>query len=300
MECPFRAYLYFYCGLKDPGAPHENLVWGSVMHKGLEHLIRGDSLHDSMTAMYNYYNEEYGRHPEEIIYTCFEMLKLYPVPALSAPLTEHKLHASITLPSSREIVVRGMADVVIPGSFLCDHKCKGRIYPAETAQELADDHQMNLYSYILRTPQWQYDLIQCPLVAYGCPTRRPGQSAEAFAHHIFHTYENFKYFWPISKFRGTWLCCIPHYQPLLAIDMYWRRTLSPLMERFCDWWDYITSPSFNPNDPTCYNSLFYQSPGRVFDPAKTDKYAGNFHGVINGLMDYSELLHVPSYYAELE
>lgn len=307
MECPFRAYIFFILGLKDPAPPHENLPWGSIMHKGLEHYIQGDSLHNSMQAMYDYYTSDYNTMPEEVIYTCFEMLKLYPRDKFSnIPniVTEQKLNTTYLLPnpgsSPREIRVRGMADVVSPMTFLCDHKCKGRIYPQETAIELGDDLQMNFYSHILRTPQWQYDLIQCPLVAYGCPDRKPGQSAEAFAHHIFHTYNNYKWMWPIKSFVPSWICCIPYYKTLDDIDQYWQRTITPLINRFCDWWDYVTQPDFDPNNPECYNSIFFKSPSRVFDPAKTDKFKGNYHDLINGQMELSDLLPINSYYAELE
>lgn len=301
LECPFAAYLYFYCGLRDPTPPHENLPWGSIMHKGLEHLIRGDDLHTSMQAMYDYYTTQYIHMPDEVIYTCFEMLKLFPVENFSQfpdPITEHKIHTTVTTP--REVTVRGMADVYVPGTFLCDHKCKGRIYPAECAEELCDDFQMNFYSYILRTPNWRYDLIQCPLVAYGLPNKRPGVSAEAYAHHIFHTYDNSRFFWPIAKFKPMWICSIPHYQPLETVDAYFTKTISPAIERMCQWWDYITSPNFDPNNPECYNQIFYKNSVRVFDASKTDKYKGNFHGVKIGTMDYSELQSVSSYYPELE
>ena len=274
------------------------------MHKGLEHLIRGDDLHTSMQAMYDYFNAEYPSEPDTIIYTCFEMLKLYPIENFKYwdnPITEHKLRTTVQLPgpTPREIVVRGMADVT-DFTRLCDHKCKGRIYPTECAEELGDDLQMNLYSYVLRTPQWQYDLIQCPLVAYQCPERRSGVSAEAYANMLFNTYDNYKYFFPISKFVRQWVCCIPYYQPLEKVDLYFAQTIAPLFTKFCDWWDYVTSPGFDPNNPDCFNHIFYKNPSRVFDPAKTDKYKGNYHSLMNGVSELSDLIPVPSFYPELE
>ena len=303
MECPFRAYLYFICGLKETTAPHENLIWGSTIHKGLEHLIRGDSLADSQTYMYGYIQKEYPAEPLETFYTCYEMLKLYNTHVLPGfkdwnnPLTEHRLDTTIHLP--REVRVRGMVDVT---DFfkLCDHKAKGSIYPTETAEELGQDLQMNLYAYVLGVEHWQYDLIQCPLKAYRCPAKKPGETSDSYADRLFYRHDDYKWKFPISQFASSWICPIPYFQPKEENHKYFNETIKPLMNRFCDWWDYVTSPDFNPNAPECYNHLFYRMPARVFDPSRTDKFKPHYHSILIGTDTVDSLVPVTNFYPELE
>lgn len=331
MECPFRFFLYAFCGFQEPKPPHENLVWGSMMHKGLEHLIRGDSLAQSIQAIYDYYQQEHPTSPEENLYTCYEMLKLYPLDKFkhwNNPITEYKLVLPITVTQDplrlslpdplgspdlltgpqqdvliqrepREVLIRGMADVT-DFTRLCDHKCKGRIYPQETAEELGEDFQMNIYTYALKTYEWQYDLIQCPLGAYRAPEKRGLETAQAYANRIFHEHTDSAWNWPVSRHLYNWICCIPYHTTPERNEYYYQTTIQPWINRLCDWWDLVTSPSFDPNDPACYNTIFYRNPARVFDPSRTDKFKPHFHGILTDTDTFDSLIKVKSFYPELE
>ncbi len=305
-ECPFRFYLYAYCGLKEAEESQENLIWGDTFHKGLEHLIRGDSLHDSMCAMYAYFMAEYPTAPSTYIYTCFQMLKLYPLDVYitwDKPniITEKHLHKELHLPGiERPVIARGKVDVT-DSVRLCDHKCKGTIYPMETLLELNTDLQMNLYGYILGTEQWQYDLIRIPESKYsGAPDRRGGETPEAYANRLFTSYNYPDKGYPINNYRFQWISQLPYTQPKHKMEEYYSKTIAPLVRRVCRWWDKVNEPNFDPNSPEYYDEIFYQMPARMFDPSRTDKFKPHFHGILTEQQTYEDLLPVKSFYAELE
>lgn len=302
MECPFRFYLYAYCGYKELEPPHENLIWGSMLHKGLEHLIRGDSLAESIQAIYDLYQSDYPTSPEENLYTCYEMLKLYPLDKFqhwTNPITEYKLEHTLTLPSNRTVLIRGMADVT-DFTRLCDHKCKGRIYPQETAEELGHDLQMNLYTSVLKTYEWQYDLIMCPLGAYRRPEKRGLETAQHYAQRLFYEHKDYNYGWPISQHLYNWICCIPFQTTQEQNDFYFQTTIAPWIDRLCEFWDTVTDPSFDPNKPEHHSTVFYRNPARVFDPSRTDKFKPHFHSLLINKDTVDSLVKVNSFYEELD
>lgn len=299
-ECPFRFYLYTYCGLQDPEPPQENLIWGDTFHKGLEHLVKGDTLHNSMQAMYDYHMKEYPLAPSTYIYTCMQMLKLFPISEYnhwdkSKIVTEHKLMEKIGA-----VIFRGKTDVT-DFTYMSDHKCKGSIDPLGTQEELGTDLQMNLYGYILNCQHWQYDLIRIPESKYsGAPERRPGETPEAYAHRIFNTYNFPDKGYPINSFKFLWISCVPYTQPRHLNELYFKTTIRPLAERMERWWEKVNDPNFDPNNPACYDADFYIKPARMFDPTRTDKFKSHFHGILTGVQGYCDLVPVESFYSELE
>lgn len=304
MECPFRFYLYYWCGLKEKEPPHENLVWGSILHNGLEHLIRGDSIHEAITKMYTYYQEVYPNEPDVTIFTCFEMLKLYNKYELhpynswerAKLMTEYEFEQPHST-GTYNVLLRGKMDVT-DTIRLCDHKCKGSIYPDEASKELGTDIQMNLYSEVFDTLIWKYDLIRIPINPY-FPERRGGESAAAYADRLFNKEYNSKKFFPISSFKPQWLNCVPFYQPTNKRKEFFKKTINPWIDKLCRYWDYLQSPGFDPNNLDCYNEIFYVNSARVFDPSRTDKFKPNFHGILTDQIDYDDLVPVDGFYTEL-
>lgn len=300
MECPFRFYLYAYCGLQDPEPPQENLMWGDTFHKGLEHLIRGDTLHGALTAMYEYHQKEYPLAPPTYIYTCMYMLKIFPITEYNhwnkdKIITEHILDATID-----GVKFSGKCDVT-DFTNLSDHKCKGSIDPAGTLEDLGTDLQMNLYSYILGCEHWQYDLIRIPESKWsGAPERKPGMTPQGYAEHIFKTYNYPDKGYPIEQYKFLWMSSIPYTQPRHLCQDYFKRTIRPIVRRMERWWEHVTNPNFDPNNPECYNDVFYIAPARMFDPSRTDKFKPHFHGILTGTQDYTDLIPVKSFYSELE
>ena len=315
LQCPFQFYLYAICGLKEPKALNNNLIWGDILHVGLEHALRGETLQVAKQAMLEYTSKKYPRAPATYNSTTWEMLQLYPIQATidlwEGIDTEVVINDNVLLPGrvycnyqvmpDRMVRVRGKVDMLAKNrTRIGDHKCKGRVYAQETLQELLHDLQMNLYSYMLGSIEnWQYDLIQIPEEAYRVPPPRGVESADHWANRIFHVAVDSQNGFPISRYVNRWIYNIPHFQPVDKIKAYFNYTIAPLMHRICDWWDYVTHPSFDPNDPACYNGIFYQTPIRLFDPTRTDKFKCHFHSILTEQMEYDDLVPVDDFYAEL-
>lgn len=307
LECPFRFYIYAYCGLQEP-EDHLNLIWGDTLHKGLEHLLRGDMLLSSIEAMKEYQYKNYPTAPATYEHTTREMLCLYPASTLInkyGPFeTEVKLNEDVVLRFKShqheeliKVKFRGKVDVFSP-SILLDHKCKGRLYPMETQNELVEDLQMNLYAYITESENWLYELIQIPEAAYRCPERNR-QSPKEYAKHIFYNHSDILNGFPIANQRNRWICQIPHYKSMEEIHKYFQFTIAPIVHRLCLYWEHITSSDFDPNNPACYNHLFYKLPARVFDASRTDKYKCHYHSVLTNQATYDSLTPVTNFYSEL-
>lgn len=318
-SCPFSAYLYFVCGLKEARPLDPNLMWGDILHKGLEHALRGDPLDVAKDVMMDYMNKQYPNCPSTFGSTTWEMLKLYPVNETidlwGGIHTEVKIDEHINLPRvyslfsnnyyeltpERKVRVKGKIDMLsYAGDRIGDHKCKGRLYPHDTLQEINHDFQMNFYAKIKGgIEHWQYDLIHIPEEMYRVPERRSGESSDHWANRIFNVYSDTMNGFPIARFKHRWMFNIPYFQPKADNEEYYNFTIVPLIHRMCNWWDYVTHPNFDPNDPRCYNAMFYQAPVRLFNPAKTDKFKCKYHSVLTKQIGYEQLVPVGDFYPEL-
>jgi len=305
LECPFRFYLYAYCGLQETEKLHNNLVWGDTLHKGLEHILEGEPYDVALKHMVDYFVATYKGYAAKTKYTTAHMLKLYPsqetINFWEGIDTEVVLKQPIKFDElSTPVLFRGKADMVSKRKDrLGDHKAKGRIYPAETRAELNHDLQMNLYAKLLGIEEWQYDLIQIPEEAYKVPEIRAGESSENWAHRIFYQQAYSEYNFPIARYPKAWIVQIPHFQPMEEIDAYFNFTIKPIALRMVRWWEHVTDPNFDPNNPACYNDVFYHSPARLFDPSRTDKFKPHFHSIITNQIGYDDLVPVNDFYAEL-
>jgi len=309
-ECPFRFYLYAYCGLKEQEPPHENLVWGDILHKGLEHFIQGDSISVCIQAMKDYQAERYPIVPPSYMHTTANMLAMYPRDRLFATYgefdTEVDLKAVfpiITHNGRWEVKYRGKTDFVAKNkSVFGDHKCKGRTYPSDTLKELGHDLQMNLYGKIMGIENWIYDLIMIPEEQYKFPDRGLNESPAQWIYRVFYTHSNprdIEWGFPISKQPTRWITQLPYYQSKEDMDAYFNFTTGPLSLRMLEFWELVNDPNFDPNDPKWYGPAFYQMPARMFDPSRTDKFKPHFHGILTEQIDFSDLVRVHDFYPEL-
>jgi hypothetical protein len=310
LECPFRFYLYAVCGLQEPEPPHENLIWGDILHKGLEHWIQGDSYEVSRNAMHKYMEEEYPVCPASYRHTTSNMLFLYPREELFQQYGEfdteivlEKTLPIITYNSRYDVLFRGKTDFVAKSKVMFgDHKCKGVTTPAETQEELMHDLQMNLYGLIMDIENWMYDLIKIPEKQYKFPDRGLNENIAQWITRVFYTHNNprdLEYGFPIKPQIKRWISQIPHFQSKQDMWYYFNHTTAPIALRMIEYWDLVTDPNFDPNDPKWYGPLFYQSPARLFDPSRTDKFKPHFHGILTEKIDFSDLIPVPDFYAEL-
>ncbi len=104
IRCPFQFYLYAYCGLEDPKPPSPNLAWGDTLHKGLEHLVQGDTLEYSLKQMDEYRSKNYPRAPNTFKFTTEAMLKLYQEKAIPVFEPWGKLNTEVHIDSMREFL----------------------------------------------------------------------------------------------------------------------------------------------------------------------------------------------------
>ncbi len=346
LACPFRFFLYAYCGLEEVKAQDVRLMWGDTLHKGLEHLIQGDSFENSATTMKLYREKNYPMAPRTYDATTKRMLHLYGETALpvlreygtlstEVPLlkeyefTHHcpvdmdavyNLIKKYELPDdllSKFIQSKGnyelvdkIYDVTLLGkcdvtnqdrTFLCDHKGKGTMWsgPETVREELGQDFQMNFYSWILGAEKWIYDLILIPEESYRVPSIRVGEHPEEYADRLFYTHKDFINGFPIQTCWGRWINQVPHFQPKERNLQYVVETILPIIVKICNWWNFVNSTNFDPNDPKWWNELFYKHPIRVFDASRTPKFKCEYHSILIDKDNYDSLRPVKAYYPEL-
>lgn len=104
IRCPFQFYLYAFCGLEDPKPLNVNLIWGDTLHKGLEHLVRGDPLDYSLKQMDDYRAKNYPRAPNTFKFTTEAMLKLYQEKAMPVLAPWGKLDTEVHIDGMREFL----------------------------------------------------------------------------------------------------------------------------------------------------------------------------------------------------
>lgn len=343
---PFTYYLYAVLGLEEPEALDNRLIWGDTLHKGLEHLIRGDMLESSIQTMKDYRIKNYPGAPRTYDATTSRMLKLYQEVALpnlqtygtleterhlkerltlewKIPLDMHLVRNFIsqnicdplTFTSSNkqlyrlvdmvyDVWFRGKTDVTnIPTTMLCDHKGKGTLWssPETVKKELGQDVQMNLYAKLLGGVEtWYYDLILIPEEAYRVPQLRQGENPEEYADRLFYTYRDIMNGFPIAKCWGKWINQVPYFQPKEANDRFFIQTIMPIVLRMINWWNLVTTDIFDPNNNYWYNHIFYKSPIRMFDAARTPKFKCDYHSILIDEQTFEYLKPVKSFYPELE
>lgn len=321
LECPFRFYLYAYCGLEEPKQLDERLIWGDTIHKGLEHYIRGDSLETALTHMLDYQHTHYPRAPATFQYTTRNMLRLYPIDKIRAwgkVLTEQEIDQKININHKRydpshpdryydnlydDVRMRGKVDMLAEDlTRFGDHKGKGKNAgdPSTVKAELGTDTQMNMYAYAFNCIEhWIYDLILIPEDQPRTPAQRVGETPEEWADRIFNTHKDISSGFPIKQQPAKWINQVPHFQPKQEIIDHMNFTVKPLMQRICDWWEHVNQPNFDPNNPEFYNAIFYRSPVRLFDPAKTRSFKCNYHSYLTGQTDFASLTPIKGFYTEL-
>lgn len=294
LECPYRFYLYAILGLEEPRVLEDNLMWGDSYHVGLEYLLETKDLDTAKTMAIKYLKEKYPMAPLTFQYSIIEMLELFKIPTEEIT-TELKINEDILLPySSRPVKVRGKMDG-LSDTKLYEHKCKGTIKNADTIAEIPYDLQCNLYAYFAGRSTVQYDLIRIPEAQWKLPYRRADETDEGFITRIYYNHAGPDY--PIRSKRSLW---VNHLQiDLDYIDQVMDYTFYPLCEKLWDWYELVTAPKFDIEDPACYGSLFYRSPIRNFDPSRTEKYRCSYWEAITDNYDFSGLTKVRSYFPEL-
>ena len=328
LQCPFRFYIKAILGLEEDLPPHPNLVWGDCYHYGLEALINSygsnasnkDSIKAAQAAAYNRLKNHWGQSsldPSDDSYysydsykaTIHEMLRLYDTSILpEGPWkAEQEFNQLIAPPgSTTQYRFKGKRDgLLAPSGALLEHKAKSyyAIDPAHLRDEIEEDLQCNIYMTVSEVETVYYDLIGIPETVRGMknPYRPVSMTDFEYAQSLVlgGTYKDNGIF-PIIDNTHAWISQAPYTITHSSQKRYWDRTIWPIVRRIHEWYDYVTDSSFDPNNPSCYNSIFYRQPVRTFVASNTEKFKCEYHGYLTGNEDLCNLKPINSLYNELD
>lgn len=312
LECPFRSYLYFICGLEEPDELHPNLIWGDTYHYGLEQILKHTCLMADFTPgdwqtiddkVEEYLDKNYPQAPGTFIHSILGMLRMY---------NDEWRDGMVIMPEQKfkeqyvsydaiktPVILRGKLDgLSTDGNTMVEHKCKGRLGGQQGRDETELDNQVNIYAMVSGARNIIYDIIRIPDTQWSKPPKRQMQRAKSYAEDLL--YNKHWGDFPVVDKPALWFEQFPVYLDDTMIN-HWRMwTLDPLIQRICRWWEHVTDPNFDLDNPRCYNDVFYVTPIRHFDPSQTERYKCSYHSFLTGELEVESLSPVKSFYSELE
>lgn len=317
LKDPYASYIYLILGLKEPEQPQENLIWGDCFHKGLELLIPEHSLKDAVEGMVDYLHTNYPYAPPTFELSLKKMLRIYSLKPFQGDWkTEEVIDTPIKVPGlDKPVRIRGKKDAITRnhpdyGSVLGEHKAKGYTDPDQTRDEIQQDLQCNLYMYTesLDSPydspcEWVfYDLIKIPDVQKYGPQPYVNEPHEKYIERIYSGPMDSSYGgkYPIYRHKHLWIHQGIYHIPIHSQEKYWQTVIVPQLKRLAQWYEYVTDPSFDFENPSHYNEIFYKMPVRHFDGRKTEKFKCKYHSLLTEQTTLEDLVPVNSYFSELE
>jgi len=314
LQCPYQFYIYAGLGLQEPSIPEPNLIWGDTFHKGLELSIEKPYRIEQFTPedweeIYRGVDEHIQRDwptaPLTFPHSIKNMLPLYEDEyKLEHPNihTEVKFKIPYTTASGNKVTLKGKADGIDAptgeADLLVEHKCKGRIDIAQTYYEIPVDLQVTIYCRVLGPRKVIYDLIRIPDTQWSLPPRGNTQKPSNYINDLYHS----KYWgdFPITVKKKLWLQQTTIILDNETVERTMAETVDPLIDRLCLYWEYVSDPNFDWQNPKHFNHLFYKTPIRFFDPARTMSYKSPYWNFLVGQIDLDALCPVESFYAELD
>lgn len=311
LECPYRFYLYAGLGLTEPGEPEPNLVWGDICHKGLELIIEKPYEISEFTpedwaevhqGIEEHQQRDWPGAPITFLPSIKNMITLYNdsyKQEYGKFVTENKFSIEHKTVGGNRVTLRGKADGwQEQNHVLVEHKCKGKIDIQQTIRETPTDLQVTVYSFVLGTRIIIYDLIRIPDTAWSLPPKRQYENPINYIRSLYTNREWDDF--PINTKRHRWIQQVPIYVTDEQVQETMALTVDPLIDKLCNYWEYVSQPEFDHNNPKFYNHLFYRTPIRHFDPSRTQSYKCSYWNLLTGAIDMEDLIPVHSFYAELD
>ena len=302
LQCPFSFYIYTRLGLEEERELEPNLMWGDAFHVGLEHLIPTGDVNNAVKEAVAYLKKEYPQAPPSFSHSIRRMLWLYSSPPGKWE-TEQVFNEVVDV-YGKAVRLKGKKDGIGEheeyGPCLIEHKCKGYIDPILCGEEIKEDLQCNIYMKMSGVETVIYDLLKIPVTQKYGPDKKYDETVEEYVRRLYcgpiSSY-NGKY--PINSNKGEWI-----HQGVYRIyedeqEDYWNRTVLPILDRICEWWEHVTQPGFDHENPKFYNHLFYKMPIRHFSGRKTDNFKCPYHAYLTGQEELTDLVPVSSYFSEL-
>ena len=326
LQDPYCFVLYYGLGLEEPTPTSQEILWGNIIHKGLEDLIEIPILSKDFTefeweqildSMKKESLKEIHTAPTSY-HSCAEMIKLYndSYKTQYDKIETEKEFQIAHATRNFEVTLMGKMDGIAdpnntfyesvntawtPTDFcrtLIEHKSKGYFEHDQFRREIKHDLQVCLYCHASQARHVIYDVFVVPETQWSAPKRTEYERDAAYIKKLYHgsMYKTY----PVSKNKPFWV-----YQMEFDITSDWirdqfRSTINPIIDQICMLYDYTSSDSFDPHNPDCYNHLFYKKPLRVFDPAVTNKYKSRYWSFLIGELDITQLRVTPKLFKELK
>jgi hypothetical protein len=325
LQDPFCFVLYYGLGLEEQTVLNQNLLWGNMFHKGLEHVLpepeRVTSLPEIKRArLLDVLAEEERRYlniDATTLHSVRLMLDLYP--------DKYKTNYSIATEQefavdhrtkNHLIKLKGKMDGVgtrvsshltdtnylhDAATIMIEHKSKESYDRHLFRSEIHLDLQLNIYLYALNQSvscdTVVYDNIKIPELQWNCPARQAGERNKAYIERLYlkHHYGDY----PVSQKSFLWVDQYIFKHSMEKIQLMFAETINPIIDAICYMYEYTLSDSFDPMNPDCYNHMFHKKPLRVFDPARTSKFKKDYWSYLVGNTNFSDLIPVDQFFKEL-
>ncbi|GIW60335.1 MAG: hypothetical protein KatS3mg087_1401 [Patescibacteria group bacterium] len=308
LQCPFRFYLYAGLGYDPFLELNDNLVWGDTFHKALELSLRmpkqiceltEEELGRLEAEVGSYLATKYPTYPRTFVTSIMYMLRLYDdsFKEEGPVVTEKVFDFEYNIPGEGTVTFSGKVDGLV-NSTLVEHKCKGKINPDQTSDEIPVDVQVNLYAKAMEANEVIYDLIRIPDTQWSLPQKREFQKPDNYIKELY-TKRKWGDF-PVYDNKNRWYSQIRMPLNKEEIENCFQRTIIPVVKKMIRWYEHVTSPGFDIDNSECYNDVFYITPIRQFDPSRTEYYKSDFHDYMVGNTYLEGYPRVKSMFNELE
>jgi hypothetical protein len=307
LQDPYAFYIYAYLGLEEYEEPEPNLVYGDTAHVGLEHIIaKPYTINDFSPEDWQeiddiidrYIDKNYPTAPATFPISIKRMIRLYDDSYSEGRdfKTEVQFAVPYTNKFGQESTLRGKVDGICEKT-LVEHKFTSRIDQVQTALETPIDLQTIVYCFVTGCREIIYDKIRIPDTQWSLPPKRQYQRPSNYINELYDSREWGDF--PVTRKRHLWLQQTHLHISDEQVERLMAEMVDPLLDRIWRYHEYVSDPSFDWQDPKCFNHLYYRTPIRNFDPARTQQYKCAYYRYLTNQIELEDLVPVTSYFKEL-